>query len=479
MQSWASSRRLPWIALSLLLAVVVAREAALLWRYPVAVGIDGYYYVLQIRQLTETGRLYFSTHTPFFVYLLAALTQLTRNSLIAIKLSSLLLNAFLALGIFAIISNLTRNLWVALVGSVLALAPQSHLFMSAEYLNNLAAVVFLLWSAWVLLRAAETRKLKWLALGGALLIAAGFSHRSAGPVALTLAACGLLLRCLWQRRQLAGWLGIAIFWLLPALVSVQRWVVVPSWLQSEISFRPRSPFLAPVIPEELLLAASSVLLLFLIFRRVHQNRVQMFDYVFGTIALWSLLVTLNPFLDPQAVLSGVAGRLRILASVQVALITPALLWLSYCIRRQLALYFAAVFLPLIILSMLAPLPYGLQSDFLSRRERLIQALRFHAGELAPNSIVVAPHGDQFVVTATIGVPAQQVVPINYQGVTVYWLLNEVNDPALEGESLILMKDEAATLLVKDTTLKTRLQSMTSEQRQRLLRTNSGVAMARL
>ena len=36
------------------------RDAAALLKYPVAVGVDGYYYVLQVKQLLNTGHLHFS-----------------------------------------------------------------------------------------------------------------------------------------------------------------------------------------------------------------------------------------------------------------------------------------------------------------------------------------------------------------------------------------------------------------------------------
>jgi hypothetical protein len=478
MQTWVRSRRLPWIMLLVILAAVAGREAALLWRYPVAVGIDGYYYVLQINHLGETGRVYFSTLTPLVIYLLTGLTHLTHDAVTSIKVGEVLLDILLGLGVFGVLAKLIRSLWAAMLGSFLALVPQSHFFMSGEYLNHLAAIVFLMWSGWAFLRAVETRQLLWTLIGGALLITATFSHRSALPTVFTLAGSGLLLRCLIGRGRprLAALLGISVLWFVPGLIAAQPIIAVPLSWQRDLSIRPHWPFLTPVIPEQVMLAISSIVLLYWIWKRTRGTPATAFDTVFGAIAIWSLVVTFNPFLNSQALLSGLPGRLRILASVQLALIVPALLWLGYSVRRQLFFYFAALLLPLLILSAMAPLPYGLQPAFLSRRVQLIDALKLHSNELDRNSLIVARHGDQFVITSTIGIPAQREPPAGAEGRKVYWLLEEVSDQFLQEESLILINDgDKATLLSEESTLSRRLQAMSSEQRRQLLRANPSLA----
>jgi hypothetical protein len=66
--------RLEWLALVAALAVGVAYDAAVLFKYPFAVGVDGYYYVLQINELRTQGRLYFPTRTPLILYLLTGVS---------------------------------------------------------------------------------------------------------------------------------------------------------------------------------------------------------------------------------------------------------------------------------------------------------------------------------------------------------------------------------------------------------------------
>ena len=52
---------LPRLILLLVLTAGVAHDYVLLRTTGVAVGVDGYYYVLQVTQLAQSGRLYFPT----------------------------------------------------------------------------------------------------------------------------------------------------------------------------------------------------------------------------------------------------------------------------------------------------------------------------------------------------------------------------------------------------------------------------------
>ena len=60
-----------WASLFALLTLGAARDASLLRRTPSAVGVDGYYYFLQITQIAKTGRLFFPTRTPLMTPALA------------------------------------------------------------------------------------------------------------------------------------------------------------------------------------------------------------------------------------------------------------------------------------------------------------------------------------------------------------------------------------------------------------------------
>jgi hypothetical protein len=72
--------KIPWdyLAAVALPAIAIIRDARLLTQYSVPVGIDGYYYIIQINELLTHGRLYFQSRTPLVFYALAVLS-LTRS----------------------------------------------------------------------------------------------------------------------------------------------------------------------------------------------------------------------------------------------------------------------------------------------------------------------------------------------------------------------------------------------------------------
>ncbi len=76
----------------MLLIFVAIRDASYLFSYPVAVGADGYYYILQINELLKNHHLYYPSNTPIVFWILAALTFVTKNAVVAIKLGSIAFN---------------------------------------------------------------------------------------------------------------------------------------------------------------------------------------------------------------------------------------------------------------------------------------------------------------------------------------------------------------------------------------------------
>jgi hypothetical protein len=466
---------LPWLVLFFLLVISATGDADLLFRYPIGVGVNGYYYVLQVTQLVETGRPYFPTHFPFQLYVLTAVTYLTSNPITAIKVVGILLQEILALGLFAITRTAVRNIWLALLASALTVIPQSRLYFTVEYINQLGALALLVWAGWTFIRTAQTRRRIGLLVVSTLLVGAFYSHKSALIFAPSLACCSLLVLA-FMHSAIWKWFAVLvtiILWLSPAIISAQPILTMPAWLQSQLSFRPHWPFEPALIAEELMLAIAASAVLFLIVWLGPKTRLRVFNLVFGSIALWSILVTLNPFFNAQAMLSGVAGRSRMFSYIQVAILVPGLIWLVSQVRREAAIYVGAVFIPLLILSAVAPLPYGLRPEYLTRREALLQSLKTHSGEVAPNSIIVAPHGDQFVITQTIGIPAQQKPPVSSNYGTVYWLLNDIKSQSLMSGGIVLIRNgPGVTILVDDAVLQRWLSAMSEPEKLSLMRTNA-------
>jgi hypothetical protein len=473
----ALSKHGPTLALLILLTVAAAHDLRLFLSYSVAGGVNGYYYVLQVSQIVSHHHVYFARPNALVLYALAGCAYLTGNSITAIKLGGVVLNTLLSLGIFKIIQSTLRERWLAVLGSALSVIPHSHLYMTTEYLNQLGALVLLVWAGWLAIVMVGNRRKAGGLIVAVVLIGSLFSHKSALLFVPALISGALLIIGLTDSRTRKIALPIIVLlWLLPGIIAAQPFATAPEWLRAQISIRPQWPFESAVITEELmlLLAASGVLLLVL--RRSPESTWNVAYLVFGTIALASLLITLNPFFNARAMQSGVAGRSRLFCYIQVSLLAPGLIWLVMQEKRKAAIYVGGVLLSLLFLTSLEPMPYGLRPEFIARRMQLIDSLKTHSGEIAQNSTIVAPHGDQFVITATIGIASQQRPNENPGDKYVYWLLNDVSDPVLNSQGISLFKNEhGVTILVQDSVFNLRWETMTSFERTQLLAPNPYLA----
>src|ERR1051325_1574698 len=193
--------RWPLIVLAVVLMLSVARDGSLLLRYPVAVGADGYYYVLQINELLNHGHFYFPTNTPLVFYALAAFSILTRNTILAIKLGSLGFNLFASLSVFALVSSISRNRWLGVLGAAIAAISGMHFYMLAEFIKNLAGLALLIWAAWCALRASANHEARWIAMSVTFLALALLSHVSIWVVAPALFVLVFLAKFLLNREH--------------------------------------------------------------------------------------------------------------------------------------------------------------------------------------------------------------------------------------------------------------------------------------
>lgn len=470
-------------ALLILMTVVSWHDLAFLLQYPVAVGLDGYYYVLQVDELLKHGRFYYPTTTPFVLYFLTGIRFLTGDTVLAVKVGSIVLHALLCLGIFALVTSATRSIWLGVLGIALASSSQLHFYMLAEFIKNLGAVTLLLWCGWVALQAARTRRTRLIYFSLLCLTAATISHRSALPLAAVTAASILLTRWLLMptsrpRYRSASVATTILLWSAPAIAVRQPFIKLPTWATDEMLGRLQWPISDIASIEKCILLIVCPAILFLIIRFRERLPLDHRVTFFGSVALLSLLITVNPFLNYSFGWIGIAARLSSLAYIQLAILVPGLIWLVGAIHREAVFYGLALIIPLLVsLNGYAQMPVGLQPDFLSERVQLIESLLLYGPQIGPGSVVIAPHGDQFVVTSVLGIPSQQRWPQGNHDQTIYWLLRHVEDQALSSSMLILLQENNGrhTALVRDNDLQRQLEAMPSVERLRLFVTNPHLA----
>ncbi|CAN5455423.1 hypothetical protein BH20ACI3_BH20ACI3_23910 [soil metagenome] len=466
------------MALLVVLILSGTRDALLLLRYPVAVGADGYYYVLQVDELLNHGRLRFPTHTSLVFYLLAGIRALTGDTISSIKIGNVLFHLLLCGGIYALVSAVTGDRWLGVLGSALTAFSGMHFYMIAEFIKNLGALALLAWGAWSAIQAWQTREVRWAAVSIVLLAAAVFTHQSAWAIALSLSAAIILLRGLIttgpsQYHQRVALIIMLVFGILPALIAAQPFIELPPWLGKEIFTRPQWPIRSssPVgKPEMVALLLISPTILFLLAGRRQIPPTHSFSLVVGAVALWSLLITLNPFLNHDVRQFGIVGRLGHLAYVQVAILVPGLIWLLLRACRTAALSAVALTLFLVAVSLRSSLPEGLRSNTLVNRALMIQALPARRQLLETNPVVIARHGDEFIVTSVLGIPAHQRFPEEPHSRSIYWLLHGVQQARLPQPVILVMDEgiESSLVLIRNEELAQWLDSMTEAERQQLL-----------
>ncbi len=476
-----AQKQLPLAALAAVLFFSVAHDASLLLRYPVAVGADGYYYVLQIHELLNHGHLYFPTNTPLVFYALAALGALIGNIILAIKLGSILLHLLLCLGIYALVSAITRNRWLGVLGGVMAALSAMHFYMIAEFIKNLGALTLLIWGGWSAIRASQSRQTRWAVLSILLFIAAIFSHTSIWAIILSLLALVLLLRWLMitersKYHKLPASFVVLLLAISPAFIAIQRRIELPAWLKRELLAQAGWPISlsSPVGKAEMVaLLLVAPVILFLMARHRKILPAYYFGSVIGAIALWSLLITLNPFLNHDVNQFGIVGRLDHLMYIQVAILVPGLIWLILQLYRKATTAVVILTLIFVATSMISLLPTGLQPRYLLNRVQLIQALPEQQQQLGTNPLVIAQHGDEFVVTWVLNIPARQRLPEDTKNQSVYWLLHGVECQTLT-PSMIAMAEEENSLcltLTNHDDLNQWLSILTKREQNRLLARN--------
>lgn len=468
-------------ALLTVLFFSTAHDASLLLHSPVAVGADGYYYVLQIHELLNHDHLYFPTNTPLVFYALAALGALIGNIILAIKLGSILLHLLLCLGIYALVSAITRNRWLGVLGGAMAALSAMHFYMIAEFIKNSGALTLLIWGGWSAVRASQSPQTRWAVLSIALFIAAIFSHISIWAIILSLLALVLLLRWLMiaersKYHKLLASFVVLLLAISPAFIAIQRRIELPVWLKRELLAQANWPIslTSPVGKAEMVaLLLVAPVTLFLIIRHRQVLPAYYFSSMIGAIALWSLLITLNPFLNHDVNQFGIVGRLNHLMYIQVAILVPGLIWLILQLYPKATTAIVTLTMIFVATSMISLLPTGLQPRYLLNRVQLIQALPEQQQQFGTNPLVIAQHGDEFVVTWVLNMPARQKLPEDTKNQSVYWLLHGVECQSLT-PSMIAMAEEENNLcltLTNHNDLSQWLSILTVREQNRLLARN--------
>jgi hypothetical protein len=178
------------IALAGLVTISFVQRWAMLTDSPYPVGVDGYFYPVQLRSLLETGTLAYPA-APLAFWLMAPLAAIT-DPITGAKLGAALFGALVALPAYGVGARLGRGRGAGLVAAALATTSAGSAFLTIEFVKNGIGLTMLLTALWLLLRALEKPVTSRIAAAvfGALL--AVLAHKMAAALLVVFAAPAIL-----------------------------------------------------------------------------------------------------------------------------------------------------------------------------------------------------------------------------------------------------------------------------------------------
>jgi hypothetical protein len=152
---------------------------------PFPLGVDGYFYPIELRALLDRGALQYPA-SPLAFYLLAPFAALT-DPITGTKLGAALLGAAIAAPAYAVGARLGGGRGAGLVAAVLATTSVGSTYLSVEFIKNGVGLTVALAALWLVLRATERPSRARIAAAIAGLACAYATHKMAAAVALLVA----------------------------------------------------------------------------------------------------------------------------------------------------------------------------------------------------------------------------------------------------------------------------------------------------
>lgn len=122
---------------------------------PFPVGVDGYFYPLQLRALLETGHLAYPA-APLAFYLLAPFAAVT-DPITGAKLGAAVYGALIAVPAYGVGKRLGGSRGAGLIAAALATTSAGSEYLSLEFVKNAVGLTVALGALWLVLRALDER----------------------------------------------------------------------------------------------------------------------------------------------------------------------------------------------------------------------------------------------------------------------------------------------------------------------------------
>ncbi len=389
-------------------------DGFLLFRSNASVGIDGYYYVIQADVFRTTGHFYFPTSTPIVLIFFSVLSVLIPSTVIAIKAGVLMIQTFFYVGLAILIRKLTDEDLLSLLGLFLAFFSGLHFYYISEFLSNLGALTFLVWSALSFFRYAADGSRSYLIISMGLLVGACLCHRSIPYLLVSFFIAGILsvsyLRIRSRKQLILVVFAFFSVFFTPLIISIQPLFDLPPWINNEISPIPQNPFRPLMRMEGLCLALVDLVMIWTLFKHPQNTKINLTITTSLLLVVWNVMFLLNPFLQHPVGVNSLFARISTIAFIPFAILVPLVFRALSGLSQNLLYATCIMLIPILLFRLQTPFPVELRETSIRKREKLIRDVPTLVSQTCQYPFIVAKHGDQFLVTAVTGSPAQHLLP---------------------------------------------------------------------
>jgi hypothetical protein len=218
------------LALSALVAVSFFARWHVLAESPYPLGVDGFFYPIQVRALLAHGALQYPA-APLAFWWMAPFAAFT-DPIVGAKLGAALGGALIAIPAWGVGARLGRSAGAGLVAAAIAAGSAGSAYLSIEFVKQGIGLTVGLAALWLVLRALERRSRGRVAAAVGGLVAALLAHKLAAALVVVVAAPAIARDVrgrLRGRRLIYAYLaavGVLLGLLLLGLVMPQRFAGV-------------------------------------------------------------------------------------------------------------------------------------------------------------------------------------------------------------------------------------------------------------
>lgn len=221
MQPWGRAAR---IATATALVALVAYSAWQRWQAldvsPFPLGVDGYFYPIQVRSLLEHGTLQYPA-SPLAFWFMTPFAAVT-DPITGAKLGAAIGGALIALPAYALGVRLGRSRGAGFAAAVIASMPAASQYLSTEFVKQGIGLTVALAAVWLVLRALEKSSRARVAAAFAGVLAVLLAHKLAAALVIAIAIPAII-----EHARSRGTLrGRRLLYLLVGLASLGLVIIV-------------------------------------------------------------------------------------------------------------------------------------------------------------------------------------------------------------------------------------------------------------